>query len=102
MASERIMKLIKNKRALSSVISEVIAIAAVIAIGFSVLAYVRSNSSIFSQNYGKQVSSAVSELQEGIAFEFVWYNESSTSLKLYILNDGTANNAIIKMVSKVP
>ena len=85
-------KIIANRRAESTVISSVILVAAVIAVGFAVLIFSNSRSSIFAQEYSNAIDSDISKLNEGIAFENVRYISPSNVFSVYILNYGAAND----------
>ena len=91
-------KTIANRRAESTVISSVILVAAVIAVGFAVLIFSNSRSSIFAQEYSSAIDSDISKLNEGIAFENVRYVSASNTLSLYLLNYGAADNVEISDV----
>ena len=90
--------MIANRRAESAVISSMILVAAVIAMGFAVLVYANSKASIFAQEYGDTVSSDISKLNEGIAFENVLYISTSRTFALYFLNYGAANNVKVSTI----
>jgi len=83
-------KTIANRRAESTVISSVILVAAVIAVGFAVLIFSNSRSSIFAQEYSSAIDSDISKLNEGIAFENVLYVPAFNTLSIYFLNYGAA------------
>lgn len=90
----RFLKLLKSRRAVSAVISNLILIAAVIAVGFAVLAWSQSQSSSYTQQYSSAISSDINQLQERIALEWAYYNSTPTNLKAYLMNSGTVNVTI--------
>jgi hypothetical protein len=87
----------KNRRAVSAVISNMILIAAVIVVGFTVLAYVRSTSSDYQTEYQQTVSSDVEKLKETLAYEYIHYDAPSKELRVYFMNAGTIDVQIDKI-----
>jgi hypothetical protein len=85
--------LIKNRRAVSAVISSMILMGAVTAIGLVALAYARSNSINYQLEYGQTVNSDIGKLKESITFEYAHYNNNY--LFLYLMNSGTIDIEII-------
>lgn len=90
---------IKNKKALSPVISNLILIAAVIVLGFAVFAYARDISSDYQADYQRSVSSDIDQLKETLGFEFVYYNNTGASphVQVYFLNAGTITFEVDKV-----
>ena len=88
--------LIKNRRAVSAVMSNLILIGAVMAVGLVVLAYARSTSVNYQTAYGESVGSDISKLKETITFEYVTYKENN--LNIYFMNSGNIGNLYIKTV----
>ena len=96
-----VRKLIKNKRAVSAVISNMILIAAVIVVGFVALGYARSTSNNYVAEYGQTVNSDIAKLKETIAFEYAFYNatrygSANGSLTVFLMNAGSINDITIK------
>jgi len=89
MQSTKILKLLRERRAVSAVISNVILIGAVIAVGFAVLGWTYSTSNSYARQYGGSVLSNVNQLKERLAFEYVSYNRATTNLTAYVLNCGS-------------
>jgi hypothetical protein len=83
------VRLIRNKRAVSAVISNLILIAAVIAVGFSVLAWTQYQSSTYQKAQSDIISQDISQLQERLALEYTYY--ASGILKVFLLNPGPVN-----------
>lgn len=83
--------LIKNRRAVSAVMSNLILIGAVMAVGLVVLSYARSTSINYQVEYGQTVTSDINKLKESLCFEYVFYNTTSKNLYVYFLNSGTIN-----------
>jgi len=84
----RFLTLLKSRRAVSAVISNMILIAAVIAVGFAALAWTYSNSNSYTRQYGGSVLSNTNQLEERIAFEYIFYDKTTTSLLVYVINYG--------------
>jgi len=101
MKSMKIRKLFKNSSGVSAVISNLILIAAVIAVGFAALAWTYTTSNSFSSQYSNTVNSDIDQLKERIAFEFTFYNKTANNTSVYIMNFGTVDrvNATIVYVS---
>ncbi len=96
-----VRKLITNKRAVSAVISNMLLIAAVIAVGFVALGYARSTSNNYVAEYGQTVNSDIAKLKETIAFEYAFYNatgygSANGSLTVFFMNAGSINDITIK------
>ena len=93
-------RLSKNKRGLSVVISSVIMMAAVITIGFAVLAWTYSTSSSYTTQYGTTVSSDVDKLRERVAFEYIFYNNTASpkNLAVYMMNFGQVGKVNVTTV----
>jgi hypothetical protein len=90
------LNLLKNRRGVSAVISNLILIAAVIAVGFVVLVWSQTQSSNYTNLYGNAINSDTDQLRERLAFEYIHYN--STGLKVYVMNSGTIGNVSIASV----
>jgi len=86
----RIPNLLRNRRGISPVISNIILVAAVIVAGFAVLAWTLFTSSSYVDQYGSTVNSDINKLRERVAFEYIFYNNTATpkSLSVYIMNFG--------------
>jgi hypothetical protein len=89
--------LAKNKRAVSAVISNLILIGAVLAIGLVALGYARSTSINYQTDYSKTMSSDIAKLKETLIFEYAHY-DGSNNLFLYVMNSGPVN-VTVKTVS---
>jgi len=92
MQSTKILKLLRERRAVSAVISNVILIGAVIAVGFAVVAWTYSRSSAYMTQYSESVNSDVDKLRERVSFEYVFYNNTAKSLSIYLMNSGKVGN----------
>jgi hypothetical protein len=92
--SKPIQKMIKNRKAVSAVVSNLILIAAVIAVGFSVLSWSQGQSANYQKTHTDIVTEDINQLQERLSLENVNYNVNSHTLKLYLLNSGPVNVTI--------
>jgi predicted PurR-regulated permease PerM len=90
------LNLYKNKRAISAVISNLILIAAVIAVGFVVVVWSQTQSSNYTNMYGNEINSQTNQLRERLAFEYMHYN--STGLTVYLMNSGTIGDVSVARV----
>ena len=88
MSLRKVWRLLRERRAVSAVISNLILIAAVIAVGFAALVWTYSNSNSYVTQYGASVLSNTNQLKERIAFEYIFYNNATTSLLVYVINYG--------------
>lgn len=98
MAVIRVCKLIKERRAISAVISNMILISAVIAIGLVVFAYVNYTSNSYVTQYGQTVNSDIDKLRETVAFEYAFYNATDGKLSVYFMNAGKVNNVNVTTI----
>ena len=83
--------LIKNRRAVSAVMSNLILIGAVMAVGLVVLAYARSTSINYQTQYAQTMSSDIGKLKESLTFEYANYDTTSKNLTVYFLNSGSVD-----------
>jgi hypothetical protein len=88
--------LAKNKRAVSAVISNLILIGAVLAIGLVALGYARSTSINYQTEYAQTMNSDINKIKESLTFEYAHY--SSNQLTMYVMNSGPVN-VTIKSIS---
>jgi len=84
----KIPKQLRDRRAVSAVISNIILVGAVIAVGFAVVAWTYSRSSAYMTQYSESVNSDVDKLRERVSFEYVFYNNTAKSLSIYLINSG--------------
>jgi len=88
-------KLLRSRRAISPVISNLILIAAVISVGFVVLGWTYSSSNSYASQYGGSVLSNVNQLEERLGFEYIFYNSTKKSLSVYVINYGNVGAVTI-------
>jgi hypothetical protein len=92
------LKSIRGKYAVSPVISNVILVGAVIAVGFSTLFWLQSIAYNYGVLYSEAVKANIDRLKEKLAFEYVYYNGVNKSLSVYLINCGTVDNVNITTV----
>ena len=95
--------LVKNKRAVSAVVSNLILIGAVLAIGLVALGYARSTSINYQTDYAQTMNSDINKIKESLTFEYAHYG--SNQLTLYVMNSGQVNVTIKNVyinISPVP
>lgn len=64
-------KLLKNRRALSDVISNMILLAGVIVIGFIMMVWSQNQAATYNAQYSSAINSNTEQLRERIAFEYI-------------------------------
>jgi archaellum component FlaF (FlaF/FlaG flagellin family) len=88
----------RDKRALSPIFATVL-LATIIIIFGSVAYYYSSNiTTVATNNYVSALSDSQQSMTERISFENVVYDQSSTTLTVYIFNCGSTNNVKINSV----
>jgi hypothetical protein len=98
MKSAGLRKLLKNRRALSDVISNMILLAGVIVIGFIMMVWSQNQAATYNAQYSSAINSNTEQLRERIAFEYIYYNGTSNTLKVYLMNSGTIGKVSIANV----
>ncbi len=89
--------LVKDRRAVNTVVSNMILIAAVIVVGFVVLSFARSDSALYQDQYQQTVSDDIEKLKETLAFEYIHYDFAEKELRIYIMNAGTIELQVDKV-----
>ena len=88
----KIDALLSNNRGLSPIFATVL-LASIIIIFGSVAYYYSSNlTTTATNNYVNELSNSQQSLAERIGFENVVYSKSSSTLTVYVINSGSANN----------
>lgn len=90
--------LVRNRRAASAVVSNLILIGAVITVGLVVLAYARTTSLDYQTDYSEAVNLDIRKMKESLSFEYVHYDSSSKGLSVYFLNPGTVDYEVKSLV----
>jgi len=91
-------KLVRERRAISVVVSNVILTGAVIAASFVVLYWTQYRSSVYNEQFSEAMNADIARLKERLAFEFVFYNYSGSGLSVYLMNCGTVDDVTIQTV----
>jgi hypothetical protein len=94
----KVWKLLRGRRAVSAVVSNVILTGAVITVGFVVLAWAQSQKIAYQGQYSGAMNVDVARLKERLAFEYIYYNNSAQNLSIYLLNSGIMNSTSIQTV----
>jgi hypothetical protein len=81
-------KTLRDRRGVSAVISNMILVGAVITIGFAAVAWTYSQSSAYMSQYSESVDSDINKLRERVSFEYVFYDNSTKTLTVYLMNSG--------------
>ena len=89
--------LVKNRRAVSAVISNLILIVAVISIGLVALGFARSTSISYQTQYAESMGSDIGKLKESLTFEYVSYDNASKDLSVYFMNSGIMESNITRV-----
>ena len=92
MKLRKVAKLFRDRGGVSAVISNVILVGAVIAVGFGVMAWTYSQSSLYQAQYRESVNSDIDKLRERVAFEYVFYNSTAGNLSVYLMNSGKVDD----------
>jgi hypothetical protein len=102
MKHRKVSKLFRDSGGVSAVISNVILVGAVIVIGLGAVAWTYSQSSMYQTQYGELVNSDIDKLKERVSFEYVFYDNTTKSLSVYLMNSGKAGNLSITTVYVMP
>ncbi len=89
------IKTIRNKKAVSAVVSNMILVAAVIAVGFSVLIWTQFQAGSYQSAQALNIYNDINKLEEKINLEHAFY--SAGNISVYIINSGPVNVTIEKV-----
>ena len=95
----RIRRLFLDRRAISSVISNVLLASVVLGLGFGVQYYVYWRSVDYNNQYGTLVDDSIAKIKEKLVFEYIFYDTDSKNLTVYLMNCGKINGTSIATVS---
>jgi len=99
MDSRKVWKLLRGRRAVSAVVSNVILVGAVIAVSFVVLFWAQYRSSAYNDEYSEAMNADIAKLKERLAFEYVFYDcDDEGELWVYLMNCGTIDNVTVQTV----
>ena len=85
-----------NRRAINAVLSNLILIAAVLAVGFTVLIWSQYQSANYQMQYSGDVNANIAKVQEKIVFQYV-VREADGHLSVYVLNCGSRDVTILQV-----
>ena len=91
----KVWKLLRERRAVSTIVSNIILVGTIIAVGFAVLGWTYSTSNSYAAQYGSSVLHDINKLSERIAFEYIFYNSTALRLSVYIINCGNIGTVTI-------
>jgi hypothetical protein len=95
----KLRRLFFDRRAISSVISNVLLASVVLGLGFAVQYYVYWRSVEYNRQYGALVDDSIAKIKEKLVFEHIFYNASDYNLTVYLMNCGRINDASIATVT---
>ena len=98
MLVRRISRIIFDKRALNNVISATILTAVVITLSLVVFGWAQSRSSDYNSEFSETVDAETARLKEKLVFEHKFYDNSSDTLEVFLLNCGTIDGIKIQTV----
>jgi len=78
----KVFELLHGKRAVNAVISNVILTGAVIVVSLVVLLWAQYRSSAYNEQYGEAMNADIARLKERLAFEYVFYDNSTKQLSV--------------------
>jgi len=96
--TRKVRRLFLDRHAVSVVVSTLIMVGAVIALGFAVLSWTYSRSSTFNTEYANLVEANTDKMKEKLVFEYVFYNASQSELTVYLINCGKSNDVSLANV----
>ena len=98
MQIRKIFRILFNKRAINNAVSATIMTSVVIALGLSVFTWAQARSSDYNSDFSETVDTETAKLKEKLAFEYIFYDDTSSNLTVFLLNCGTIDDVKIKTV----
>ncbi|UCE44258.1 MAG: hypothetical protein JSV57_01870 [Candidatus Bathyarchaeota archaeon] len=95
---KRLPRILSNKRAVNNAVSATILTGVVIALSLTVFAWAQTRSSDYNSEFSETVDSETARLKEKLAFEYIFYDDYSCNLTVFLLNCGTIDDIEIKTV----
>lgn len=83
---------------MSNTVSATIMTAAVIALGVAVFGWSESRIADYNREFGETVDAETARLKEKLIFEYIFYDDPSDDITVYLLNCGTIDDVEIKNV----
>jgi len=94
-----IRRLFIDRRAISSVLSNVMLASVVLSLGFGMQYWVYWRSMEYNDQYGILVDDSIAKIKEKLVFEHIFYNGSDSNLTVYLMNCGGIDDTSISSVS---
>ena len=94
-----IRRLFLDRRAISSVLSNVMLASVVLSLGFGMQYWVYWRSIEYNNQYGILVDDSIAKMKEKLVFEHIFYNGSDNNLTVYLINCGGISDTSISSVS---
>ena len=99
MQIRKIFRILFDKRAINNAVSATIMTSVVIALGISVFTWAQARAADYNSDFSQTVDTETAKLKEKLAFEYVFYDgTSSSNLTVFLLNCGTIDDVKIKTV----
>ena len=83
---------------MNNAVSATIMTSVVIALGLSVFTWAQARSSDYNSDFSETVDTETAKLKEKLAFEYIFYDDTSSNLTVFLLNCGTIDDVKIKTV----
>ncbi len=93
-AKRQILRLHRNRKAISVVVGTVVLTAAVLAMGIAVMYWAQSMGKIANREYSKAVADNSNAVLERLSFEHASY--AGNQLNVYVINSGQANLTVVR------
>ncbi|MFQ6081135.1 MAG: hypothetical protein ACE5OW_05675 [Candidatus Bathyarchaeia archaeon] len=95
--TRKVRRLLFDRRAVNIAISNLILAGAVVALGFAVLSWTYSRSSVYNMEYANLIEANSDRIKEKLVFEYIFYNTSG-NLTVYLINCGKSNDVSLAHV----
>lgn len=96
--TRKVRRLFFGRRAVNIVISNLILAGAVVALGFAVLSWTYSRSSVYNMEYANLMEANSDRIREKLVFEYIFYDTSENELTVYLINCGKSNDVSLANV----
>lgn len=98
MLVRRICRILFDKKAASTTVSATVLTGAVIALSIAVFGWAQSRSSNYNREFSETVDAETARLKEKLVFEYIFYDDASSNLTVFLLNCGTIDDVKIQAV----
>lgn len=96
--TRKVRRLFFNRHAVNVIISNLIMAGAVVALGFAVLSWTYSWSSVYNTEYANLIEANSDRIKEKLVFEYIFYNASENGLTVYLINCGKSDDVSLANV----